>query len=101
MPRPQTWIVASCALALGAPAVGRAAEPGGPTAAGSASVSRVIVRFAADASSAERADIRSRADVERHAALPVLGLEVVDPEPGVSVGSAVADLQRMDGVVYE
>ena len=100
MPRPRTWIVASCALALGAPAVGRAAEPGGPTAAGSASVSRVIVRFASDASSAERAGIRARADVERAATLPVRGLELVDPEPGVSVSSAVAGLERMDGVIY-
>ena len=44
--------------------------------------------------------MRARADVERDASLAVHGLEVVDPEPGVSVGAAVADLERMDGVVY-
>ena len=44
--------------------------------------------------------MRARADVERDATLPVRGLELVDPQPGVSVGAAVADLQHMDGVVY-
>ena len=80
-------IVASCAARFGRPAVGRAAEPGGPTAAGSAPVTRVLVRFASDASSAERAGMRARADVERDATLAVRGLELVDPEPGVSVGA--------------
>jgi thermitase len=101
MPRLSTWIVASFAvLLLGLPAGAGAAEPGGPTAPGSASVTRVIVRFAADASTQERADMRAAADVKRDAALPVRGVELVDPEPGVSVGAAVADLERMDGVVY-
>ena len=103
MPRLPTWIVASFAvllLALPAGAGAGAAEPGGPTAPGSASVTRVIVRFAADASSQERADMRAAADVKRDATLPVRGLELVDPEPGVSVSAAVADLERLDGVVY-
>jgi thermitase len=100
MPRLPTWIVASFAVLLAAPAGVRAADPGGPTAPGSAPVTRVIVRFAADTSTQERADMRARADVERDATLPVRGLELVDPEPGVSVSAAVADLERMDGVVY-
>ena len=101
MPRLPTWIVALFAVLLvGLPATAGAAEPGGPTAPGSAPVTRVIVRFAADASTQERADMRARADVEREATLPVRGLELVDPEPGVSVSDAVADLERMDGVVY-
>jgi subtilisin family serine protease len=100
MPGLPTWIVASLAVLLWVPAGVRAAEPGGPTAPGSESVTRVIVRFAADASSQERADMRARADVERDATLPVRGLELLDPEPGVSVGAAVSDLERMDGVVY-
>ncbi len=86
-------------LLLGLLAGAGAAEPGGPTAPGSASVTRVIVRFAADASTQERADMRAAADVKRDATL-VRGLELVDPEPGVSVGAAVADLERMDGVIY-
>ena len=44
--------------------------------------------------------MRAAADVKRDATLPVRGLELVDPEPGVSVTTAVADLERMDGVVY-
>ena len=93
-------IVASCVLLLCAPAGASAAEPGGPTAPGSQPVTRVLVRFASDASPAQRADMRARADVQRDAMLAVRGLELVDPEPGVSVGAAVADLQRMDGVLY-
>jgi thermitase len=101
MPRLPTWIVASFAvLLLGLPAGAGAAEPGGPRAPGSASVTSVIVRFAADASSQERADMRAAADVKRDATLTVRGLELVDTEPGVSVTTAVADLERMDGVVY-
>ena len=96
----RTTIAVLCALALCAPVGARAAEPGGPTAPGSRSVTRVLVRFASDASPAQRAKMRARADVERDASLAVHGLEVVDPEPGVSVGAAVADLERMDGVLY-
>jgi thermitase len=93
-------MAATFALALCAPAGVRAAESGGPTAPGSQSVTRVLVRFASDASPAQRAEIRGRADVEREATLAVRGLELVDPGPGVSVGAAVADLERMDGVLY-
>ena len=100
MPTRSTWIVASLAVLLALPAGVCAAEPGGPTAPGTQSVTRVIVRFAADASPQERADMRARADVQRDATLPVRGLELVDPAPGVSVGAAVADLQHMDGVLY-
>jgi thermitase len=101
MSRSRTTIAVLCALALCAPVGARAAEPGGPTAPSSPrSVTRVLVRFASDASPAQRAEMRARADVERDATLAVRGLEVVDPEPGVSVGAAVADLERMDGVLY-
>jgi thermitase len=100
MARFGTSIAASCALLLCAPIGAGAAEPGGPTAPGSQSVTRVLVRFASDASPAQRAQMRARADVERDATLAVRGLELVDPEPGVSVGAAVADLERMDGVLY-
>jgi subtilisin family serine protease len=100
MSRSRTAIAVLCALALYGPVAARAAEPGGPTAPGSQSVTRVLVRFASDASPAQRAEMRARADVERDATLAVRGLEVVDPEPGVSVGAAVADLERMDGVLY-
>jgi subtilisin family serine protease len=98
----RAWIAIAvlCALALCAPVGARAAEPGGHTASGSHSVTRVLVRFVSDASPAQRAEMRARADVERDATLAVRGLEVVDPERGVSVGAAVADLERMNGVLY-
>jgi hypothetical protein len=63
MVRLRTAIAASCALAFSAPAAVRAAEPGGPTAPGADSVTRVLVRFAADASAALRAQMRAEADV--------------------------------------
>jgi subtilisin family serine protease len=72
----------------------------GPTAAGAEPVTRVLVRFAADASPAQRAAIRSDAGVERAAPLPVKGLEVVDPKSGVTVGEAVSDLEHRKGVLY-
>jgi thermitase len=71
-----------------------------PTAAGAEPVTRVLVRFASDASHAQRADIRSEAGVERDGALPVKGLEVDDPRPGVTVGDAVSDLEQRNGVLY-
>ena len=100
MARFGTPIAASCALLLCAPIGAGAAEPGGPTPPGSQRVTRVLVRFASDASPAQRAQMRARADVERDATLAVRGLELVDPEPGVGVNAAVADLERMDGVLY-
>jgi subtilisin family serine protease len=71
-----------------------------PASAGAEPVTRVLVRFAADASPAQRADIRSDAGVERDATLPVKGLELVDPKPGVTVGDAVRDLEHRKGVLY-
>jgi subtilisin family serine protease len=93
-------MAASLAVALWAPAAAHAVEPAGATAPGPASVTRVIVRFSADASAADRAVMRADADVERDATLPVRGLELVDPEPGVGITAAIADLERMDGVLY-
>ena len=61
---------------------------------------RVIVRFSADAEADDRAEARQEADVEREQALPLGGLEVVDPEPGTSVSEAISALERQDGVVY-
>ncbi len=83
------FLVTTCALLLCAPAVAKADAP-----------TRVLVRFAADTSSTERADIRDDANVQRDASLPVSGLELVDPDAGVSVKAAVADLNQTDGVLY-
>jgi subtilisin family serine protease len=79
----------SCVLLLGVAANARA-DP----------ATRVLVRFAPDASPAHRAEVRRDAGVQRVAALAVPGLEVVDPKPGESVPEAVAELDRMRGVLY-
>jgi thermitase len=60
----------------------------------------VIVRFRADAQPAERAAARSAADTKLERALPLTGLQLVDPEPGVSVEEAVAQLERSGDVLY-
>jgi subtilisin family serine protease len=61
---------------------------------------RVLVRFAPGTTPAQRADMRSRAGVERDAKLALKGLELVTPKAGVSVGDAVSGLERMNGVLY-
>ena len=82
------------------PAAVLAAEPGGPTASRSDSVTRVLVRFAADRRRGSAPTCARGPTSSATRRSPVRGLELVDPEPGVSVSAAVADLQRMDGVLY-
>ncbi len=63
-------------------------------------VTDVIVRFAPSADAQERGAARSQADVRRAAELPLAQTELVDPEPGVGVGEAVAALERDPDVLY-
>jgi subtilisin family serine protease len=86
---PRLLIAALCLVVLGAPAPA-AGDP----------ITRVLVRFAAGTSPAQRADMRSRAGVQREAMLALRGLELVAPKAGVSVGQAVSGLARMPGVLY-
>jgi subtilisin family serine protease len=60
----------------------------------------VVVRFEAGADAAERAAARQAADVEDPERLPAPGLEVVQPEPGVTVRESIAALERSPAVVY-
>ena len=60
----------------------------------------VIVRFESGTDAAERAAARRAADVESPERLPGPGLEVVQPEPGVTVKESVAALERSPDVVY-
>ncbi|MEA2284639.1 MAG: serine protease [Solirubrobacteraceae bacterium] len=60
----------------------------------------VIVRFESGTDAAERAAARRAADVESPERLPGPGLEVVQPEPGVTVKQSVAALERSPDVVY-
>lgn len=61
---------------------------------------RVLVRFKDGARAAERADARRDAGTRFEETLPVRGLQVVDPQPGVSVGQAVTRLEREPAVAY-
>ncbi|MBA3306642.1 MAG: S8 family serine peptidase [Thermoleophilaceae bacterium] len=60
----------------------------------------VIVRFRASADAGERAEARAGADTAFEESLPVPGLQLVDPKPGVSVRAAVAGLERSPDVLY-
>ena len=62
--------------------------------------SDVIVRFSPGADAKQRGEARSDADVRREAVLPLPGAELVDPEPGVTVGEAVRALERDPDVLY-
>jgi len=61
---------------------------------------RVIVRYITGADAGERADARRDAEVRREAGLPTIRAELVDPEPGVSVSTAIRSLERNDDVLY-
>ena len=61
---------------------------------------RVLVRFRPSADGAERADAREDARTEFEKTLPVRGLQLVDPGPGVSVDAAVDRLEREPAVLY-
>src|SRR3954471_13216368 len=82
------------------PAAGRAQAPSGPVDPRPSPASGVVVRFKSTADAAERAAARAAADVEREQVLPVAGMEVVDPDSGVSVRESVAALERSDDVAY-
>ena len=60
----------------------------------------VIVRFRSTADASERADTRRDADVRRQGSLPMPGLELVEPEAGVSASAAAAELNRDRDVLY-
>lgn len=63
-------------------------------------VQDVLVRFRADADAGERSGARDAARTDFEDSLPVRGLQRVDPDPGVSVGQAVAALERSPDVLY-
>jgi len=60
----------------------------------------IIVRYRPGTAAEERAETRRDADVRREAGLPLRRAEVVEPEPGVAVTGAVADLERSEDVLY-
>ena len=60
----------------------------------------VLVRFRATADAGDRGDARRAAKVRREHGLPVAGLELADPEPGVTAAEAAARLERDPDVLY-
>ncbi|HEX2234504.1 MAG TPA: S8 family peptidase [Thermoleophilaceae bacterium] len=60
----------------------------------------MIVRFRAGSEAAERAAARDAAGTEHERRLGAAGLQLVDPEPGVSAHEAVERLERSDHVLY-
>jgi subtilisin family serine protease len=68
-----------------------------PARAGSGDV---IVRFRAAATADDRSDARRAGRVKRERGLPVAGMELADPEAGVSAQQAAARLERDPGVLY-
>ena len=86
-------------LVCGAPASAAGADASGAESA-EVGASQVIVRFRDDTRPADRRTARSDAGTDFEQALPLPGLQLVDPEPGVSVGEAVARLERSDDVLY-
>jgi thermitase len=68
-----------------------------PARAGSGDV---IVRFAPAADAGDRGDARRAAKVKRKRGLPVSGMELADPEAGVTAAEAAARLEREPGVLY-
>src|SRR3954463_11895958 len=70
------------------PAAGRAQAPAGPVDPGPSPASGVVVRFKSTADAGERAAARAGAEVTREQALPVAGMEVVDPDLAGKVSDA-------------
>ena len=60
----------------------------------------VLVRFKADTSAAERQQARRDADVSHDQTLPVTGIQVVSPDPGVSATHVAGELDRNQAVLY-
>ena len=60
----------------------------------------LIVRFEPGVSAAERAAIRDEAGTDFERTLPVSGMQLLDPEPGLGAAAAERALERQDGVLY-
>ena len=87
-------ICSSSAIALAAALFAFA----GPAAA--AGPDGVIVRFRAGIEAADRAAARDAAGTDFERALPLSGLQLVEPEPGVTTREAAERLERSGEVLY-
>ena len=60
----------------------------------------VIVRFEQGTTAAERADAREDAGASFEASLPLRGLQLVEPDPGLSAAEVADRLEHSDDVMY-
>ena len=60
----------------------------------------VIVRYRSSTSADERSDARRAGRVRRERGLPIAGMELAQPEAGVTAARAAAQLERQPGVLY-
>ena len=82
----------ACEALLGGERSAQAETPGGDDS--------VIVRFRAGADAADRLAARRGAGAELDRALPLAGLQVVQPRSGLSAEQLVTRLERSDDVLY-
>jgi len=88
--------------AFGIGALAAAHGPAAETAGDSGGVAqpKVLVRFRAGADPGERRAVRRSAGTEHESSLPIPGLQLLDPKPGVGTDDAIADLERSADVLY-
>ena len=75
------------------------ARPGGPVEP-PATAYRIIVRWKAGVVRSERGDARAAAGVDPEGAMALPHTELVDPEPGQDLPSAIRALERSGDVLY-
>ena len=108
--RKLTWVVRALLLgalaALALPGTVSASSPAVGDEGRSApearlpAATRVLVRFRAAADAGDRAEARREAGTPLEETLPVRGLQLVDPKPGLTVGAAIDRLERSPEVLY-
>jgi subtilisin family serine protease len=95
--------IASAATAplvgIAPPAIAALAATSVPDAAG-APPTQVLVRFRSGSDAGDRRSARQAADANFVEPLPLPGLQLVDPEPGVAVRETIARLERSADVLY-
>jgi len=87
--------VTATPASVSAPAAGTTPGP-----QGAAAPEQVLVRFRSGTRADERRRARGAADADFVEPLPLAGLQLVDPEPGMAVRETVAQLERSPAVLY-
>jgi subtilisin family serine protease len=93
-------LVLALVASVAAPPVAIAQQAGPADPAEPPVPHEVLVRFEDEAGAGEREAARRAAGTDLEDVLPLRALQLVDPKPGVSVGEAVARLERSPHVLY-